>query len=244
MRELNSDARRILNGWPTEQIDSVWLRLRGNVAGRETVYPVQASDALVWIGQHKESPEFATLINQVEQIDLAATGRRHKALPRLLAVVAIKAVASGDAIAATKAVTLVRESLNQARRRKGVHGADALTDMISRHLQSNPDSSNLVLEQHLAEIAKAHPLFHDPEEPFVLDYVPRRGANKSKTLTRLRLQQRICKVRRRLGIPVPKRASAGEKPLGIPTGIKAAEESHQPPLELRGAGLMKPIENV
>ena len=117
------------------------------------------------------------------------------------------------------------------------------SDLLQQAKQLNINLSK-TLEQHLAEIAKAHPLFHDPEEPFVLDYVPRRGANKSKTLTRLRLQQRICKVRRRLGIPVPKRASAGEKPLGIPTGIKAAEESHQPPLELRGAGLMKPIENV
>lgn len=244
MGRLNADAQLLLSRWTPEQVDSVWRTLQGTVASQEAAHGGMTGAALDWINQYGGSPEFVGLLDEVDQIDFVATGRHHKPLPRLLAVVVIKAVASGDAITATKAIGPVLESLNQARRRIGAHSADVLTVMIGRYLQSSPDSSNLVLEQHLAEIAKAHPLFHEPEEPFVLDYVPRPGANDSKTLTRIRLQQRISKVRRRLGIPVPKRVVGGQKPCGMITSTSAENRSRQCALRSHSNHLLLAITTI
>jgi hypothetical protein len=208
LKGLHADAQRLLAGWSAAQIDTVWLGLHAVVAAWKLEHGDRAGDAADWIGWLGGLPELDNLLAEVEQIDLAATDRLHKALPRLLAVAVIKAVASGDSITATKAIGPVRDSLKQASRRKGAQSTDIVTLMIIRHLRANPDATNAELERHVLDSAEGHCLFHEPEAPFVLDYIPHRRAIDSKTLTRLRLRQRIHKVRVRLGISAPKRPAA------------------------------------
>jgi hypothetical protein len=205
MSEWLFDAQRLLAGWNPAQIDSVWLGLHAVVAEWKLEHGNRAGDAADWINRLEGSPELDKLLAEIEQIDAAATGRLHKALPRLLAVAVIKAVASGDSITATKAIGPAKDSLKQASRRTGAHSTDIVTLMIIRHLRANPDITNGEIEQHILDMGDGHPLFNSPEKPFVVDYFPHRGASDSKTLTRIRLMQRIHKVRVRLGIPVPKR---------------------------------------
>jgi hypothetical protein len=244
MNEWLFDAQLLLAGWNPAQIDSVWLGLHAIVAAWKLDHGDAGGDAADWIIRIGGSPELDNLLAEVEQIDLHATGRHHKSLPRLLAVVVIKAVASGDAITATKAIGPVRDSLNQASRRKGAHSTDVVTMMITRYLRANPDISNPELERHILDSADGHFMFHEPEAPAILDYIPRRGACDSKTLTRVRLQQRIHKVRVRVGIPVPKRAAAAPTPGGTPSGINFVGKSHQRPVGPGGTDVSKTLEKV
>jgi hypothetical protein len=242
LKGLHADAQRLLAGWSAAQIDSVWLGLHAVVAAWKLEHGDRAGDAADWIGWLGGLPELDNLLAEVEQIDLAATDRLHKALPRLLAVAVIKAVASGDSITATKAIGPVRDSLKQASRREGAHSTDIVTLMIIRYLRANPTISNAELERHVLDSAEDHPLFNRPETTFVLDYIPHRAAGNSKTLTHIRLHQRIHKVRHRLGIPVPKRAATAMNPCGMPSGAKQTRRSHQRPMVPGGADICKKLE--
>ena len=216
---LLEDARRLLRGWPESAIEGVWASLRAAVGAWKLEYDNSPGlDAADWI--EKLSSEgylpLADLLADIRVVEAQAGRRSTKPLPRLYAVVVLKAVSANDTITALKAIVPVRESLEQARRRTGATSADIVTRMATAYLRANPDARNRQVFEHVQGMAVCHDLFSEPDEVeagrrrgAVLDYLPHRAARESKLIDAILFSKRMHKIRRRLGL-----AGNGKKFLG------------------------------
>lgn len=201
---LAEDARFLLRGWPDGAVEDMWCGLLAAVGAWKMEHGDRPGmDMADWVEVLRGYSPFENLLEQVARFDAEAKGRRAGApLPRLCAIVVIKAADCGNWITAAKALPPVAGSASQARRRLGAKSNDIVTKMATAYLRRHPAATNRQVFEHLRSFSGTHMAFNDDEDAAHpgLDYFPATSSRDSKVIDYTAFSKRMNKIRRHLGL--------------------------------------------